>query len=523
MRYAITCTGPTGTKTVTSQGGGTVLIGLAAGSWHIGVEARYGGALAGLGEGDVEVRAGASNAVTIKMTPTGDLGSTIIAASTGLRIVNAKAAEGGAYGIGEPFQHRLISVLGDGGEADISDWLSPGDLVYDFSSAGTKTVSLAPSSSLSGIPCSSASVEVKTMGDRVAWADTQGGAHTLLAYVNETIPGVIPANANITNAAIIIKSADESPAGMRTLQLTGIGSMFSLRNSGGKLTLGRNITLRGLPTNNNILIYVYASGELTMEEGSAITGNKSGTSGVEVYLGGTFTMNGGTISGNICGRSAVGVISGGTFTMNGSASVSNNTVTGTTHTYGGGVYVSDGTFTMNNSASVTGNTINSSYADGGGVCVREGTFTMNNSASISGNTATGTVGPAYGGGVYMTGGSGSFTIGGSASVSNNTVTGTTNAYGGGVYVGLNNTFTMDGASASISGNRVTGPGTNRGGGVYTDGTFTLTQGTVYGTDVSPTLQNTAAGNGDALYKAGGTAVGGSTLTPLVTTNTTITY
>jgi hypothetical protein len=594
MRYSITCTGPAGTKTVTSEGGGTVIIGLAAGDWRIGVEARYNDILAGLGEGNVAVRAGASNAVTIKMTPTGAIGSAIAAASTGLHIVNAKAAEDGAYGIGEPFQYQLIATFGDGGAADISDWVSPGDFSYNFSAAApAATVSLAPSSSLSGVPCSSVSVTVKTMQERVAWANTQGGAHTLLLYADETMPGVT--TANIDNAAITIKSGDESPAGMRTLSLGSAGNIFYVDDTSSvdaTLVLGRNITLRGINPNTAPLVHVDSSGELIMEEGSAITGNTNTSSpgGGGVFVqNGTFTMNSGSISGNtvtgtgaalgggvymnngafsmsggtISGNTATGVSSfkggggvfvdaGATFTMNGGIIGGDTAGEKNTAEQGGGVYVNIGTFSMGGFASVRGNEVTGSTSGGGGVYVGSGTFTMENSASVSGNTASATIGAATGGGVRVVGsttftmngsasvsgnrvtGAGAFgggvrvdsgatfNMGGSASVSGNTAAGTTIAYGGGVYGGSSGTFSMNG-SATISGNRVTGPGTNIGGGVYTIGTFTLTQGTVYGTDwPTPALRNTA-GSGAALEVSGGTALGGPLSDTLVTTNSTISY
>jgi hypothetical protein len=463
MKYVVSCVGPTGTKTVTSEGGGTVIIGLAAGDWYIGVEARYQEILAGLGEGNVEVRAGTSNAATVKMTPTGAIGSVIAAASTGLRIVNAKAAEGGAYGIGEPFQYQLIATFGDGGAADISDWASPDDFSCNFSTAGPAAVSIASSSFLSGIPYSPVSVTVKTMQDRVDWANTQGGAHTLLLYADENISSNL---LDIDNAAITIKSGNEGTGGVRTLSLDiAGGNMFVVSGFDGKLTLGRNITLRGVAPNFSPLVAV-SSGELIMEDGSAITGNAGpSTIGGAVYVNaGTFTMNGGVIGGDDPAEKNAALfgggvfMNGGTFTMNAGA-ISGNMICGTPGG-GGGVYVVSGTFAMNGGV-ISDNT---TTMDGGGVYVASGTFTMNNSASVSGNEAT-----RSGGGVYVASG----------------------------------TFTMNNTT-SISGNTANGTGANEGGGgVYIQtGTFTLNHGTVYG--VPDSAQNTAAGRGNAIYDRGGT-------------------
>jgi hypothetical protein len=603
IRYSISCVGPTETKVVTAEGGGPITIGLAAGFWHISVEARYQDIPAGLGETDVEVRAEASNTANITMSPTKEFISIFPAISTSLSIVNAKTAEGGAYGIGEPFRYQVIAnTVGD--SYDISALAGPGDFIYDFSNTGTGVpVTIAPASFLNEIPLSSPpiSVEVKSITDRVAWADSQGGAHTLLVYTDENISGITPPNANITNAAITIKSGDESAAGMRTLSLSGTGYMFSVLGAGAKLILDRNITIAGISGNTTALVVVDNSGELVMEEGSVITGNintsSAGGGGVYVRPSSSFTMHGGTISGNgATGTSGLGggvyiiggtfamnggviggdtpaekntaasgggvyVYSGATFTMGGSASISGNAATGIGGTDGGGgVYVTGtgASFAMSGSASIGGDTPaeKNTALRGGGVFVYDGNFTMNGSASVSGNEATGTGASDGGGGVYVYGIDASFAMGGSASVNGNTATqsgggvifhstgtftmgdsasinenrasGTLPADGGGGVYMDDGTFTMDG-SASISGNTafLSGGGvyvcggtftmnsvsafisanqttTGDGGGVYVGdygyfGTFALTQGTVYGTDV-PALQNTAAGNGDSVYK-----------------------
>jgi hypothetical protein len=608
MRYSITCTGPGGTKTVTSEGGGTVIIGLAAGDWRIGVEARYNDMLAGRGEGNVAVRAGASNAVTIKMTPTDEFASPVIirgplgvttvrylgpsldveamtflqetllyqwyvntadsnaggspipgavnpvyAPPTGtpgtmyyyveitgagnrstvsgaaavtvvnpdsLTLSNAKTAEGGAYGINEPFRYQVIANAG-GESYDISASLEPSNFSYNFSTPGTKTVTLAPASPLNGIPLGSpVIVVVKSITDRVAWANTQGGAHTLLLYADEAMPSAT--TANIDNAAITIKSGDESAAGMRTLSLSNAGNMFVVSGTGAKLTLGRNLTLQGLTPNTGALVFMDPpGGELVMEDGSVITGNGNSSSGGGVFVQtGTFTMNGGTISGNtassgggvqvgssasftmnggtISGNDGTGaspmgggvyVLNGATFNMNGGVIGGDTAAEKNTALFGGGVYV-DGAFTMNNSASVRGNAVTGTTSMGGGVYVSgSGAFTMNNSASVRGNAVTGTT--SMGGGVYVGGSGSSFTMNNSASVRNNEVLGVTSA-GGGVAIGGIGTFVMN-SSASVSGNETTGSG----GGVY-----------VGGSGSSFTMNNAASISGNTANGTGATDGGG---------------
>ncbi|MHB9293610.1 hypothetical protein Holit_02737 [Hollandina sp. SP2] len=115
------------------------------------------------------------------------------------------------------------------------------------------------------------------------------------------------------------------------------------------------------------------------------------------------------------------------------------------------------------------------------VVVSNGTFTMNG-GEISGNTAT-----SYrGGGVYVS--NGAFTMNGGE------ISGSTASDGGGVYVSTG-TFTMNGGE--ISGNTTS----YGGGGVYVYGTGTFikqSDGTIYGSDASDPLKNTAGSDGHAV-------------------------
>jgi hypothetical protein len=192
-------------------------------------------------------------------------------------------------------------------------------------------------------------------------------------------------------------------------------------------------------------------------------------SGATLTLGNNVTLRG--RSGNTA--SLVLVNSGGSLEM-----TAGSKITGNTASYGGGVRVYNGTFTMSGGA-ISGNTASNS---GGGVCVdNSGTFTMSGGA-ISGNTTS------YGGGVLVY--SGTFTMSGGA-ISGNTASNS----GGGVCVGSNGTFTMSGGA--ISGNT-----TSYGGGVYSNGTFTKQSGgTIYGSDASTSLRNTASSSsyGHAAY------------------------
>jgi hypothetical protein len=235
-----------------------------------------------------------------------------------------------------------------------------------------------------------------------------------------------------------------------------------------------------------------SSGTFTMS-GGEISGNTASSSssssayGGGVYFGssGTFEMSGGEISGNSGGGGVYVdgryVADGGTFKMSG-GEISGNS--------GGGVYFgSSGTFTMS-SGKISGNS-------GGGVS-NSGTFTMSG-GTISGNSggvsnsgtftmSSGKISGNFGSGVsvwaYLS--SGTFTMSG-GEISGNS--------GGGVYV-EEGRFTMSGGT--ISGNT-----SEVGGGVcVSGGTFTKQSGgTIYGSDASALLKNTASSDsyGHAVY------------------------
>jgi len=154
--------------------------------------------------------------------------------------------------------------------------------------------------------------------------------------------------------------------GERTIQYNGpvnevlfyIGD--TIQGYRGRLTLGNNITLKGIQTSERPLVGV-DFGSMVMEAGSKITGHKTSSISGAVSVYDTFVMNGGEISGNestyMQSAGAVFVSFGatqGNFTMNG------GTITRNTGGFGTGVFV-DGddfghaVFTMNG-GTITGNT-----------------------------------------------------------------------------------------------------------------------------------------------------------------------
>jgi fibronectin type 3 domain-containing protein len=215
----------------------------------------------------------------------------------------------------------------------------------------------------------------------------------------------------------------------------------------------------------------------------------SGSSGKEVTLVLDSNISLNGVADNT--NALVNVNSYGKLIMESGSKIFGNTNSqSSNYAYGGGVYVSGGTFTMSG-GTISSNTVASSiYGLGGGVYVNSGTFTMTG-GTISGNTSSG------GGGVYMYS-SGTFTMSGGTISGNNA----TSSNGGGVCVSSSVTFTMSGGT--ISGNT----SSNGGGGVhvYANGTFTKSGNSIiYGNDADASLKNTAASSsyGHAVYIVSG--------------------
>ena len=324
------------------------------------------------------------------------------------------------------------------------------------------------------------------------------------------------------NITVILHGRDVE----KVVSLKSDGAMFTVGNCY-TLVLDRNITLKGRDNNNATMINVEKEGKLEMRFGSKITGNnKSWSTGGAVYVLGTFTMNGGKISDNTAMERAGGVyVGGGSFTMNGGEISGNIAKAASINSGGGGVYLNlaNSSFTMNG-GKISGN-VAEGHDGGGGVMVgyvansgnNKTTFTMNG-GEISGNEALGIMIDANGlrnyvgssgGGVLvcsphefiMNGGriSGNKAIGSGKTINNRDAI----AYGGGVAVRASGSFIMNGGE--IFGNTAQPYGTavSYGGGVYIQsytsnpsGThitakFRMVNGTIYGSNASASLRNTA--------------------------------
>jgi fibronectin type 3 domain-containing protein len=289
-------------------------------------------------------------------------------------------------------------------------------------------------------------IDATDLSDTLSWVAANAISYTqytLLLGKDETIAARTLSYSDKT-ITITLKGNGEE----RTVSLSGNGSLFTV-GDGVTLVLDDRITLKGHSSNTASLVAVDSGGTLILKDGARISDNivyystiRASAYGGGVYINsnGTFTMSGGEITGNRVHSSY-------------SSSYS---------AYGGGVYVSNsGMFTMSG-GTISSNTAYGYYSAYGGGVVSSGTFMMSG-GTIGGNTAS-----------YYSYSSSSY------------------SYGGGVYIG--GTFTMSGGE--ISGN------TAKYGGGVSGGTFTKQSGgTIYGSNASDSLKNTAYNDsyGHAVY------------------------
>lgn len=249
----------------------------------------------------------------------------------------------------------------------------------------------------------------------------------LSGMTNTTI--ILVGDINVQNTLAFTASYPDITlkGGATPVTLTYSGTGRAITVSGGKLTLGENITI----TDADDGAVEITGGEFVMETGSTLSGNGvfPGTTfpsvdidgGAVCVRGGTFTMEGGTINENKASSGGAVYVDGGSFTMSGGTISNNDAVSG------GGVSVRAGSFTMSGTdAKIQGNEASQAQGGGsgmgGGVQVGGGTFTMTG-GTISDNK----VWDGPGGGIYV--------IGGNVSVSGGAIrTNTAETLGGGVYV-----------------------------------------------------------------------------------------
>jgi hypothetical protein len=164
------------------------------------------------------------------------------------------------------------------------------------------------------------------------------------------------------NVTVNLQSADSGD--IKTIQIMSTGTLFAVSNNI-TLTL-QDITLKGRPGNDTVLVKVALGGAMVMNQNAKICDNsisKNTTTGGGLCIdGGTVTMNDGEISGNAVGW------------------------------FGGGVYVTNSGAMVINGGRITRN---SAY-DGGGILIGQDSNVTMHGGEISDNNAGRT-----GGGISM--------------------------------------------------------------------------------------------------------------------------
>jgi hypothetical protein len=207
-------------------------------------------------------------------------------------------------------------------------WVDEAGVPFDFDTPITKNTTLkAEWKSPPVAAVASNDVAAAFSYAKSAWIAGTVGTYTLLIDID------------VTSGAQTLNPAFEMTiigiGIVRTITYTGASAnaLFSVSDANSSLTLGNNITLKGLDAGSTRLVEM-TSGNLTMKAGSKITGHTTSSTNGTVYVGAsgyissTFIMEGGEISGN--------------------------KTTSTSANYPGGVYVAGGRFFMSG-GTISGN------------------------------------------------------------------------------------------------------------------------------------------------------------------------
>jgi protein involved in polysaccharide export with SLBB domain len=237
-----------------------------------------------------------------------------------------------------------------------------------------------------------------TLVEKLAYIRSQAGDGILYDIVVNSNEYIGPQTVSTMGRNITVNIHSASPADVKTIQLEGQGSLFSV-DTGITLKL-QDIVLKGHSTNNKALVTV-GQGTLILNSGTKITMN---------------TNIGSEGGGGVC-------VNGGNLEINDDAEISVNT-----HkrypAFGGGIYV----------------------GNRGSVFIKGGTITENTAdADATGNRG--------GGGIYITGNSAVNMSGGV--ISKNKASEYWGGYGGGVFIDSGSSFikraTQGGSSGIIYG------------------------------------------------------------------------
>jgi hypothetical protein len=198
------------------------------------------------------------------------------------------------------------------------------------------------------------------------------------------------------NVTVNLHSADTGD--IKIIQIMSTGTLLTVNNNI-TLTL-QNITLKGRPGNDIVLVKVALGGVMIMNQNSKISDNTSSATssssvkGAGLFIdGGSVTMNDGEISGNTGSWYGGGVCltKGGTMIINGGKIIGNNALGS-----GGGICIYDGnggnsSIVTMHGGEISNNTVPTTdrYSGlGGGIYVVNGRFAK---TSISANGKSGVI------------------------------------------------------------------------------------------------------------------------------------
>lgn len=325
-------------------------------------------------------------------------------------------------------------------------------------------------------------VGTDSLDDAFTYVMTHTGTYLMMMTGGTTGNKTLTATKTVGSGAnLIIAALDpmeiNSSTAIEPGLTSGVGRLFTLNLSNSTLTIGNNITLRGIAGASKPMVRVENGATFVMNAGSAITGhtnilywgaetyeNKAGTGTSAVFVsGGSFTMRGGTISGNTSSGAASagygitphtgGAYVGGAVTLvnSGRFTMIDGSITGNSNTYNRAtaVNVINGIFTMSG-GSITNNTAGASSTYTAAVFVNGGNnnarFVMTG-GDISGNTSA--AGPRHDVLIYSeAAGTGRITLSGNPTIGQLTI----NAFGAAATPTRN---TVNIASPGMTGGNIT--------------------------------------------------------------------
>ena len=233
-------------------------------------------------------------------------------------------------------------------------------------------------------------------------------------YINGTVTGAqaVPSGIQARSLTIcgangLYTSGPNAGQPKDTLDADGIGSALCVQTN--VAVSIKDLRITGADDDGVSGLAILDDGvNVTLLDGTLITGNESDKGGGVRISAGSLAIKGAVISGNAATEEGGGIYNdGGSVTFYSGSIESNSALC-----YGGGVSNNSGSFEMKDGACIKENSANDggdgTYSDGGGVFVYGGSFTMSG-GTISGNSTNG-----RGGAVYVFGGS--FSVGGSVSI-----------------------------------------------------------------------------------------------------------